>query len=191
MGYGGMDQDLVVRAQQGDRRAFDSLTVADYPRLFRVAYSILRDRTQAEDATQQAYFDIWRNLPRLRRPAAFEGWSYRILVHACYAEARRTQRWVPDTEALTLSEPTAAADFAAVLDRDELERVFARLTIEQRVVVVLHFHLDMTLEQVAKTLGIPRGTVDSRLSRAMRVMRTALRAEVPRATFPVRQGAMR
>ncbi len=74
-----MDQNLVVRAQQGDRRAFDTLTVTDYPRLFRVAHSVLRERARAEDATQQAYFDIWRNIRRLRDPAKFEGWSYRIL----------------------------------------------------------------------------------------------------------------
>lgn len=186
-----MDQDLVVRAQQGDRRAFDTLTVTDYPRLFRVAHSILRDRSQAEDATQQAYLDIWRNIRRLRSPAAFEGWSYRILVHACYAEARRTPRWVPDSEALAVREPKAAADFAAVLDRDELERAFARLTIDQRVVIVLHFHLDMTLEQVARILGIPRGTVDSRLSRALRAMRTVLRVDTSPALSGVRQEAMR
>jgi RNA polymerase sigma-70 factor (ECF subfamily) len=186
-----MDQDLVVRAQQGDRRAFDTLTVTDYPRLFRVAHSILRDRSQAEDATQQAYFDVWRNIRRLRSPAAFEGWSYRILVHACYAEARHTPRWMPADEARSVSEPRAAADFAAVLDRDELERAFTRLTIDQRAVVVLHFHLDMTLEQVAKTLGIPKGTVGSRLSRAMQVMRTAMRAAAPPATPKVRQEAMR
>lgn len=72
-----------------------------------------------------------------------------------------------------------------------MERVFARLSIDQRVVVVLHFHLDMTLEQVAKTLGIPKGTVDSRLSRAMRVMRMALRTDTRPAISPVRQEAMR
>jgi RNA polymerase sigma-70 factor (ECF subfamily) len=186
-----MDRDLVVRAQQGDRRAFDTLTVTDYPRLFRVAHSILRDRSQAEDATQQAYFDTWRNIRRLRSPAAFEGWSYRILVHACHAEARRRPRWVPDSELPSASQPKAADEFAAVLDRDELERAFGRLTIDQRVVIVLHFHLDMTLEQVAKTLGIPKGTVNSRLSRAMRVMRTALRADT-RSTAPmVRQEVTR
>ena len=186
-----MDQDLVVRAQQGDRRAFDALTVTDYPRLFRVAHSILRERTRAEDATQQAYFDIWRNIRRLRRPDAFEGWSYRILVHACYAEAKRSPRWLPDSEAATLHEPKADDDVAAVLDRDELERAFARLSIDQRVVVVLHFHLDMTFEQISKTLGIPKGTVASRLRRAMQLMRTALRVDDHAVASPVRQEAAR
>ena len=84
-----MDQHLVVKAQQGDQQAFESLTVANHSRLYRVAYSILRDRHLAEDATQQAFLDIWRNIRRLKEPAKFNGWSYRLLVHACYAEAKR------------------------------------------------------------------------------------------------------
>ena len=79
-----MDQDLVVRTQQGDQRAFETLTASNHPRLFRVAYGILGDPHLAEDATQQAFLDIWRNIPRLRDPAKFEGWSYRLLVNACY-----------------------------------------------------------------------------------------------------------
>ncbi len=186
-----MDQDLVVRAQQGDQRAFGTLTVTDYPRLFRVAHSILRDRLLAEDATQQAYFDIWRNIPRLKDPAKFEGWSYRILVHACCAEARHTPRWLPDSKLSIAHEPTVTDGVDAILDRDELERVFMRLSIDQRVVVVLHFHLDMTLERIAETLGIPKGTVDSRLSRAMRVMRTAMGVDTHPVAPRVRQEAMR
>jgi RNA polymerase sigma-70 factor (ECF subfamily) len=79
----GMDQNLVVRAQQGDQLAFESLTVANHPRLFRVAHGILGDPHLAEDATQQAFLDIWRNIPKLRDPAKFEGWSYRLLVYNC------------------------------------------------------------------------------------------------------------
>ena len=102
-----MDQDLVVRAQQGDQRAFESLTVADHSRLFRVANCLLRDRELAEDATQQAFLDIWRDLRRLRDPAKFEGWSYRLLVRACYAEAKRRPEWVPDDEVSPAPEPRA------------------------------------------------------------------------------------
>jgi RNA polymerase sigma-70 factor (ECF subfamily) len=171
---GGMDQGLIVRVQLGDRRAFDSLALVDYPRLFRVAHGILRDRSHAEDATQQAYLDIWRNIRRLRDPAKFEAWSYRLLVHACYAEAKRTPKWLPDTVLPPSREPAATDAFEAVLDRDELESGFRHLSVDHRVVIVLHYLLDMTLEQVAETLDIPKGTVYSRLSRAMDAMRAAL-----------------
>ena len=162
-----MDHELILRTQAGDLRAFDSLMLGDYPRLFRVAHGILRDRTRAEDATQQAYLDIWRNIRRLRDPSKFEGWSYRILVHACYAEARRTPKWLPDTAVPPSHEPASADAFGSVLDRDELERGFRQLSVDHRVVIVLHYLLDMTLEQIADALDVPRGTVYSRLSRAI------------------------
>lgn len=172
-----MDQDLVIRAQQGDQRAFDALAFADYPRLFRVAHGILRDPSHAEDATQQAYLDIWRNIQRLRDPAKFEVWSYRLLVHACYAEARRIPRWVSDTVVPLGHEPRAADAYAAVIERDELEQGFRHLSVDQRAVIVLHYLLDMTLEQVAQTLGVRQGTVNSRLSRGMDAMRRAMGAD--------------
>ena len=84
-----MDRELVIRAQGGDEAAFAAITAASYGRLQQVAYRILRDRHLAEDATQQALVKIWRKLPTLRDPAKFEGWSYRFLVNACMAEARR------------------------------------------------------------------------------------------------------
>lgn len=172
-----MDQDLILRAQAGDQRAFDALALADYPRLYRVAHGILRDSAHAEDATQQAYIDIWRNIQRLRDPARFEAWSYRLLVHACYAEARRTPRWMSDTALLPSHEPRIADAFASVIDRDQLEHGFRLLSVDQRAVIVLHYLLDMTLEQVARALGVRQGTVNSRLSRGMDLMRKAMGAD--------------
>jgi RNA polymerase sigma-70 factor (ECF subfamily) len=169
-----MDRDLILRAQAGDQRAFDALALADYPRLFKVAHGILRDPSHAEDATQQAYLDIWRNIQRLRDPAKFEPWSYRLLVHACYAEARRTPRWFPDSGVAPKHEPRAADPYASIIDRDELEQGFRHVSVDQRAVIVLHYLLDMTLEQVADVLGLRRGTVNSRLSRGMDAMRKAM-----------------
>ena len=87
-----MDADLIGRAQRGDEEAFASLAVAAGDRLHAVAHRILRDTDLAEDATQQALLAIWRDLPQLRDPARFDAWSYRLLVRACYTEARRTRR---------------------------------------------------------------------------------------------------
>ena len=88
-----MDTDLVIRAQSGDEQAFARLAVAIGDRLHAVAYRILRDTDLAEDATQQALVAIWRDLPKLRDAARFDAWSYRLLVRACYAEGRRSNRW--------------------------------------------------------------------------------------------------
>ena len=79
----GMDRELVVRAQGGDQRAFEALTVASHPRLFRLAHGVLRDASLAEETTQQAFIDIWRFLRRLSDASHYEAWSYRILLDAC------------------------------------------------------------------------------------------------------------
>jgi RNA polymerase sigma-70 factor (ECF subfamily) len=172
-----VDPDLVLRSQRGDRHAFETLIAIDHHRLFSVAHGILGDPHLAEDATQQAFLDIWRNIPRLRDPARFEGWSYRLLVHACYAEARRKPDWMPYDDVPPGAEPMAVEAYASIIERDRLGRAFQRLSVDHRAVVVLRYLLDMTPDKVAETLGIPRRTVYSRLKRAMPALRAALDAD--------------
>jgi RNA polymerase sigma-70 factor, ECF subfamily len=172
-----MDTELVIRAQHGDEGAFTSLAVAVGDRLHAVAHRILRDTDLAEDATQQALLNVWRDLPQLRDPARFDAWSYRLLVRACYAEARRTRRWAPNLRLLPADEPPGADDLGSVVDRDQLERGFRRLSVDHRAVVVLHHYLDLPLSEVAEALGVPEGTVRSRLHYAMRGLRAALDAD--------------
>jgi len=180
-----MDTELVRLAQRGDEEAFASLAVAVGDRLHAVAHRILRDTDLAEDATQQALLAIWRDLPQLRDPARFDAWSYRLLVRACYAEARRIRRWAPNVHLLPVDEPVTAEDLSSVVDRDQLERGFRRLSIDHRAVVVLHHYLDLPLDEVADVLGAPIGTVRSRLHHAMRGLRAALEADERPATREV------
>jgi RNA polymerase sigma-70 factor (ECF subfamily) len=177
-----MDQDLVVRVQQGDQRAFEALATADYPRLHRVAHSVLGDPASAEDATQQALLDIWRKVRRLRDPAKYEAWSYRLLVRACYAEAKRQPKWVSNDDLSPAREPRTTDAYGVVADRDQLERGFQRLSMDHRVVIVLRFLLGMSPEEVAATLGISRWTVYSRLRAATEAMRAALEADARTVT---------
>ena len=172
-----MDRELVIQAQNGDEEALASLAVAAADRLHAVAHRILRDIDLAEDATQQALLNVWRDLPQLRDPARFDAWSYRLLVRACYAEARRTRHWAPNLRVLPADQPVTVDGSDLVVDRDQLERGFRRLSIEHRAVVVLHHYLDMPLDEVAETLGVPVGTVRSRLHHAMRGLRAALDAD--------------
>jgi RNA polymerase sigma-70 factor (ECF subfamily) len=187
-----MDQDLVVRVQQGDQRAFEALATADYARLHRMAYSVLGDPASAEDATQQALLDIWRKVRRLRDPAKYEAWSYRLLVRACYAEAKRQPKWRSSDDLLPADQPRAVDAYGVVADRDQLERGFQRLSMDHRVVIILRFLLGMTPEEVAATLGISRWTVYSRLRSATIAMRAALEADA-RSVAPTteRQEAVR
>ena len=167
----------MVRAQQGDREAFESLTLAHYTRLYRVAKSILRDRHTAEDATQQAFIDIWRYIRRLREPSRFNGWSYRLLVHACYAEAKRGAPKVGEVEPLSEDIASAADEYRSVVDRDQVERAFSRMSLDHRTVIVLRHLLGMTPEEVADVLSVPRQTVYSPLRRAEASLHSALEAD--------------
>ena len=182
-----VDAELIGRAQHGDEEAFASLAVAAGDRLHAVAHRILRDIELAEDATQQALLAIWRDLPQLRDPARFDAWSYRLLVRACYAEARRTRRAAPNLHLLPVDEPEMAEGLSSVVDRDQLERGFRRLSIDHRAVVVLHHYLDLPLDEVADVLGVPVGTVRSRLHHAMRGLRAALEADARPAAREVAQ----
>jgi RNA polymerase sigma-70 factor (ECF subfamily) len=172
-----VDQDLVRNAMAGDEEAFDALATAAFPRLFQVALGILREALSADDATQQAIITIWRTLPRLRDPARFDAWAYRILVRTCYAEAKRRRAWLPEAAISGDDIPVAVDDLLGVLTRDQLERGFRRLSAEHRAVIVLRYMLDLPLDRVADALDIPVGTVDSRLHRALKALRAALEAD--------------
>jgi RNA polymerase sigma-70 factor (ECF subfamily) len=180
-----MDTDLVVRAQRGDREAYADLASEIADRFLAVARRILRDLDLAEDATQQALLSIWQDIPQLRDPARFDAWSYRLLLRACYAEGRKQRRWAPNLRLLPADEPIAPDGFGSVIDRDQLETAFRRLSIDHRVVVVLHHYLDLPLDRVAELLGIPAGTAYSRLHYAMRGLRAALDADVRSTTQEV------
>ncbi len=171
-----MDEELVRRAKDGDSGAFRVLAIEQHPRLFAAAYGILRDRDLAQDATQQTLVNVWRHFHGLRDPGRFAGWSYRILVHACYAEAKAKPTLLADDEA-AVREPAASDAFERIDDRDQLERAFRRLSLEHRAVVVLHHLADMPLDAVAEALDLKVGTVKSRLNRAMGELRAAIEAD--------------
>ena len=176
-----MERELVERARQGDHDAFAVLAGAAISRLDSAAWLILRDPEQAKDAVQNTLVRAWRDLPTLRDPDRFDAWLHRLLVRAAIDEARRLRRHRVDIDLTALDPPAVAGTEAAVADRDELERGFLRLEPEMRAVIALHYYLDLTMPDVAATLGIPVGTAKSRLNRAMGLMRAALDAEARHA----------
>jgi RNA polymerase sigma-70 factor (ECF subfamily) len=172
-------RELVERAARGDEEAFAALARLSSNRLFSVALRILRDRYLAEEALQQALITIWNELPRLRDPDRFEAWSYRLIVRASTEHARRERRGGALVQLLPedADVSTAADDYRAVADRDQLERGFRRLTPEQRAVLVLRHYSGKSLAEIADVLGIPAGTAGSRLHHATRALRAALEAD--------------
>jgi RNA polymerase sigma-70 factor, ECF subfamily len=179
-----MQRDLVVCARSGDRDAFTALVRDALDRLHRVARLILRNDDLAADAVQEALVSAWLHIRAVRDPDRFDAWLHRLLVHACYREARRLRRRgivevrVDVYEAPASFGAPAGVDAARdVVERDQLERGFQRLTPEQRAVLVVHHYLGLSDAEAASVLDIPIGTVKSRLSRATSALRAAIDAD--------------
>jgi RNA polymerase sigma-70 factor (ECF subfamily) len=167
----------------GDEEAFAGLARGHADRLLAIAYRILRDIGRAEDAVQQTLVIAWRQLPSLRDPARFDAWLHRLLVNACYAEARTSGRWSGNVRLVPLdgtggTDPAAPADdYGQVAERDQLERAFRRIPADQRAVVVFHYYLGLTLAEIGEQLDVPLGTVKSRMHAATNALRAALEAD--------------
>jgi RNA polymerase sigma-70 factor (ECF subfamily) len=180
-----MHRDLVERAMAGDREAFTELTRQSIGKLYAIARLILRDNQRAEDATQEALVAAWRQLSALREPDRFDAWLRRLLVRACYREADRETR---QRRIQATIRPFAGAGRdpgITIADQDELERGFAALRPEERALLVLHYYLGLPLQETSEILGIPVGTVKSRLNRSTQQLRAALDAE---ARLPILSG---
>jgi RNA polymerase sigma-70 factor (ECF subfamily) len=117
----------------------------------------------------------------LKDPDRFDAWSYRILVRHCRAESRRHRRMGVAIVDLSGEMAATADEIGDVAQRDALARAFDALTLDHRTVLVLHHLLGLALGEIAEILGVPYGTVGSRLHHAVRSMRAAIDADERRA----------
>jgi RNA polymerase sigma-70 factor (ECF subfamily) len=175
---------LVERAQAGDRDAFEALLERWLAASLRTAYAIVGSEADARDATQDAFLQAWRELPRLRDPGSFDAWFNRILVNRCRTLRHRGRRTtVREIHLSTLpetSEPASAdppGDDGAV-SPDAFEHAFRRLSTQDRTILALHHLQHKPLADVAAGLGIPVGTAKSRLFAARKALERALEAEL-------------
>jgi RNA polymerase sigma-70 factor (ECF subfamily) len=181
-------RDLVERASRGDHDAFAVLVGATIARLEAVARLILRDPELARDAVQEAYIRAWRDLPGLRDPDRFDAWLHRLTVNTSLDALRRRRRRPIEVE-ITPSTPQSMRDPSSlVADRDELDVGFRQLAPDLRAILVLHYYVGMTMPTVAETLGIPLGTAQSRLNRALTGLRRTMHRPPPPATAVPSEG---
>jgi RNA polymerase sigma-70 factor (ECF subfamily) len=171
-----VDRSDVLDARAGDEAAFERLAAAVVDRLYRIAVLILRDGHQAEDAVQETLVRAWTGIAKLREPERFDAWLHRLLVHACADQSRGRRRFEAVVKALP-ADPPAVDDVSGVAERDAMERGFRRLSAEHRAVIVFHYYLDLPLHEIAETLGLPEGTVKSRLHHARQALRAGLEAD--------------
>lgn len=175
--------DLVERARAGDPIAFERLVERWIEPAFRTALALLGGEADARDATQDALLHAWQSIGQLREPDRFDAWIWRIQLNACRSAGRRRGRAsvreisvdvIPELDAPTARRPTVAEESA---DLDELERAFERLPLAQRTVLVLHHWQHRPVEEIARLLGIPAGTVKWRLHQARSALARALEEE--------------
>jgi RNA polymerase sigma-70 factor (ECF subfamily) len=158
--------------------AFRRLLASDLLRYYRIAAAMLGDVVEAQDAVHDATVSAWQRFGDLRDDARFEAWFDRILVNVCRDRLRaRRRRPVVDIGPLldtSVGGATAADPAISVGAMDAIERAMRALDADHVAVVVLRFEVDLTVAMIAERLGIPEGTVKSRLHTAKARMRNAM-----------------
>ncbi|MBA2633533.1 MAG: RNA polymerase sigma factor [Chloroflexi bacterium] len=171
------EQELVGRAQRGDREAFTALASLYVDRLYAVATLMLHRRDAAEDAVQEALIRAWRDLHALRDAERVGAWLRRLVVRACYDEARHSRRHAAQLTVMPIHDPAVAGHEAPAIAREALDRAFRRLSIDHRAAIVLRYFLDLSVPEMADAMSVPLGTGKSRLHHAERALRAVLEAD--------------
>jgi RNA polymerase sigma-70 factor (ECF subfamily) len=162
MGTGRHERARVRAAQDGSAADLEALFEANWPRAYRAAYLVTHDAAAAEDIAQEAFLSAIRNLDRFDRRRPFGPWLHRIVVNRAidWTRARRLRAEVE------LGDVHPAAEDPSALGDDVLDAL-SRLPPEHRAVIVMRYLLELTPGEIAESLGLPRGTVNSRLRRGL------------------------
>jgi len=167
------EQALIALAKAGDQGAYERLLEPATRSAARLAFAMLHDRTEAEDAFQESALRAWRHLRNLRDGTRFQPWFIGIVANQC-REIRRGRWWqvlrVPDA---SVGQPLSESVW---FEGEDLRRAISRLPHDQRVTILLHFHLDMPLSDVAIATGISTAGVKTRINRALKRLRPAVGA---------------
>jgi RNA polymerase sigma-70 factor, ECF subfamily len=168
--WAGAEERAVVKAaQSGSEAAVEELFRRHWPHTHRAAYLIVRDAAAAEDIAQEAFLSALSALDRFDRRRPFAPWLHRIAVNRAidWSRARAVRHELAASD--TLLDVTGAAPVAVEgLERGgEIEAALGRLSAEHRAVVILRYLLDYTPGEIGRMLDLPRGTVNSRLRRAL------------------------
>jgi RNA polymerase sigma-70 factor (ECF subfamily) len=174
------EADLIARAKRGDVRAYEQLVSAHQAIALRTAYLFCGNTTSAEEAAQDGFVKAYRSLPRFRNGAPFRPWLLRIVANEARNRARATKRRA--ALSLRLAEESGAGDAAPSAEaivlcserREQLIAALNRLVERDRLVIACRYFLDLSEDETAVALGLPRGTVKSRLSRAVARLRADL-----------------
>jgi RNA polymerase sigma-70 factor (ECF subfamily) len=177
------DTDLIARFRSGEADAFAELVSRHERRVYNLAYRMLGRAEDARDATQDAFVSCYRNLAKFRGDAAFATWLHRIAVNACYDVLRKRP---PDPVELTEATAGAGGGQSDIADQAaaalDVQRALLTVPGEFRAALIMHDIQGLPYEDIAMALGVPLGTVKSRLHRGRVALGQALGATRSRSS---------
>ena len=182
--------ETLQRAKEGDKKAFEEIFQLYHRRIYNAVYGMLGDPDDAQDVTQDVFMRLHDALPTLRADEAFSTYLYRIALNLCRDRARRKKRVrfqsmdTPRTDDEGESEPMEFADLAKLpeetITNDELQRrvreAVQTLSEDHKAVIIMHHFQGMEVNDIARILGVPTGTVKSRLARGRDQLHRKLRS---------------
>jgi RNA polymerase sigma-70 factor (ECF subfamily) len=184
-----IDPDLLRRAQSGDEAAFGVVMRTYYDRSFRLVYSIVGNEADARDVCQEVWLTVWKQLSGFRGGAKFSTWLHPIAVRRAIDHLRKRRRWydrflpfsVGDDSVESVPEPATTTDARQEADANEdvqrLRQALETLPPKHRAVLALREVEGLSYEEIAATIGVPTGTVMSRLYHARRMLAQKLKAK--------------
>jgi RNA polymerase sigma-70 factor (ECF subfamily) len=178
----GMEEELIKRIKQGDAAAFQELVVSYATLVGRVARALIPDRAPAEDAVQEAWVDVWRGLSTFEARRPFRPWLLTLVANRCRKSLRRrepesTHLAAADADILTRVSDDLTEEIIRRETHAELRRVLNTLAHDQREVLALRYFAELDLAEISLVIGIPVGTVKSRIHRALTALRVRLERE--------------
>jgi RNA polymerase sigma-70 factor (ECF subfamily) len=176
---GAGESALVAAAQGGSEGAVEELFQRHWPKTHRAAFLVVGDAAAAEDIAQEAFLSALRALDRFDRRRPFAPWLHRIAVNRAidWSRARAVRREVEASEGVLDTAGAEAPAGQAAAEGEEIQEALAQLSAEHRAAVVLRYLLDYTPGEIARMLEVPRGTVNSRLRRALDRLSVLLRED--------------
>ena len=164
------ERKLIQRMKSGDRASFDEIYEKYHIPLFRCAYLICGNREDAEDVLQNTFVTCWLCIGQLRNEESFRYWIFRIMAQAARKKAKEHSRQLPDEYIVDRMDQIqvrngmeAADEYERSTDKTMLKTAISALDHTSREIIVLYYYEEMSVKEVAKTLGILEGTVKSRL----------------------------
>ena len=181
------ERELIQRMKSGDRAAFDQIYEKYHVPLFRSVYLICGNREDAEDVLQDTFVTCWFCIGQLRKEESFRCWIFRIMTQTARKRAKERSRQLPDEDIVNRIDQIAVSrrmeaedEYERTADKTVIEEALSALDQASREVIVLYYYEEMSVREVAKTLGLLEGTVKSRLYFARRKMKKILQKGVRR-----------